>query len=97
MYRCYYCKSIFEEDIEVFRSTTCSGCGRDVKVCMNCRFYSPGAYWDCRETIDEQVIEKDKANFCAYFELKEVEGTGEGKTQQDKAKDQFKKLFGNGE
>jgi hypothetical protein len=97
MHRCYYCKTILDEDMEVFRSTTCPGCGRDVKVCKNCRFYSPGAYWDCRETIDEQVIEKDRANFCAYFELRETEDGEEEKTKQDKAMDQFKKLFGNDE
>ena len=36
-------------------SSTCPSCGKDLKICLNCRFYSPGAHWDCSETIDELV------------------------------------------
>ena len=40
-----------------------------MKVCKNCRFYAPGAHWDCHETISEPVRDKEQANFCDYFEL----------------------------
>ena len=47
----------------------CPGCGRGVRVCRNCKFYSPGSHWDCRETISEPVREKDMVNFCDFFSL----------------------------
>jgi hypothetical protein len=36
---------------------------------MNCRFYSPGSHWDCSETIPEAVRDKERGNFCDFFEL----------------------------
>ncbi|MDY7029635.1 MAG: hypothetical protein SVR04_15195 [Spirochaetota bacterium] len=40
-----------------------------MKICLNCVFYSPGSHWDCRETIPEQVKDKERSNFCDYFRL----------------------------
>ena len=96
MRECYFCGYVFDDNVEVFRSTVCPGCDKDVKICKNCRFYSPGAHWDCRETIPESVKEKDKANFCSYFKFK---GSGKDNKEvnnqkQEEAKDAFNKLFG---
>ena len=30
--------------MRVYRTTECPSCGKDVKVCLNCRFYSPGSF-----------------------------------------------------
>ncbi len=46
----------------------CENCGADVHVCKNCRFYDPGAYNECRETSADVVKEKERANYCEYFE-----------------------------
>jgi len=46
---------------------TCEQCGRDLHVCRMCRFYSPGAHWDCRETIEERVSDKERRNHCEFF------------------------------
>lgn len=67
MGKCYFCGS--EIEAPVYRSTICPNCGRDVKICLNCVFYSPGSHWDCRETIPEQVKDKERSNFCDYFRL----------------------------
>ncbi len=68
-------------------------------MCRNCRFYEPGAHWDCRETISEPVREKDRANFCDFFMLSQ-KGTPPAKTpESDKSTDarsKFDNLFGNG-
>ena len=64
---CFSCGASLEFD-RVYRTTECPKCRKPVKVCLNCRFYDPGAHWECRETIAEPVREKEKVNFCDYFE-----------------------------
>ncbi len=92
-----FCYNCGEEIVApVHRSTVCSSCGKDVKVCLNCRFYSPGVHWDCRETIPEPVKEKDRANFCGYFSLADTPPSGghsESKEKKNKAKKAFDDLF----
>lgn len=49
------------------REETCPHCGADLHICLNCSFYSPGAYNECREPQAERVVEKKRSNFCDYF------------------------------
>ena len=56
------------------RRDTCPGCGADLHACVQCGFYAPGHYNDCREPQAERVLDKDRANFCDYF--RPVEGSG---------------------
>ncbi len=93
---CYFCGSALPENLEVGRSTTCPSCGKDVKICLNCTFYAPGAHWDCRETIPDPVREKDRANFCDFFVLSKEPRKARADGSVAKAKKQFDGLFGNG-
>lgn len=61
-------------------------------VCRNCRFYSPGAHYDCREIVEELVADKEKANFCASFSPRTDFVSGDDKAA--KARDAFNSLFG---
>ncbi|MCF7944773.1 MAG: hypothetical protein K9L75_04480 [Spirochaetia bacterium] len=101
---CYFCGSEFPEKFEVYRTTSCPSCGRDVKICRNCAFYSPGSHYECRETISEPVRDKERANFCDYFRLASSSG-GSGKdsrereaerkkAKQEEARRRFNSLFG---
>jgi hypothetical protein len=81
---------------EIYRNTTCDSCGADARVCKNCVFYSPGAHWDCRETIPEAVRDKDRANFCDYFRAGQSGAASGGTTKSDEAKRKLDDLFGNG-
>ncbi len=94
MLKCHSCGSPMEFDM-IYRTTVCPTCGKEVKVCLNCRFYSPGAHWDCKETIPEPVREKDRANFCDYFQPAHIGGQGIGRSgSKQNARDSFDKLFG---
>ena len=93
MRRCYACGTRIDGSLKVFRSSLCPGCGKELKVCLNCRFYSPGSHWDCRETIDEPVTNKEKANFCAYFEYKQDNTEQQAKKPGQDAKNAFLNLF----
>lgn len=97
MHACHFCSAPIENPREVYRSSTCSRCGKDLKICLNCRFYSPGAHWDCSETIDEMVKDKDRANFCTFFSFRQSSGA-KGAARPDaaeQAKRKMDKLFGN--
>jgi hypothetical protein len=97
MHACHFCAAPVENPREVYRSSTCSACGKDLKICLNCRFYSPGAHWDCSETIDEMVRDKDRANFCTFFSFRQSSPGPKGTTPPDtgKAKRKLDQLFGN--
>jgi hypothetical protein len=100
MYACHFCKAAVEEPRTVFRATTCASCKRDLKVCLNCRFHSPGAHWDCAESVDEMVRDKDRGNFCTFFSFrstgaaKDGNGKPDGQAQATQAKRKLDKLFG---
>lgn len=97
---CHFCGALIENPREVYRSSSCPSCKRDLKICLNCRFYSPGAHWDCAETIDEPVNEKDRANFCTFFSFRDSPWKSPAADQAAKAKEKAKRkldqLFGDG-
>jgi len=50
------------------REGECPQCRKPTHVCRNCRFYEPGRPNDCQEPVAEPVTDKQRANFCDYFE-----------------------------
>ena len=91
MGKCYFCGTEF--DPPVYRTTVCSSCGKDLKICLNCKFYSPGSHYDCRETISEPVRDKERANFCDHFQAGS-NFRGETGEKESSAKKAFGDLFG---
>ncbi len=90
MARCFSCgRELSCTDSRPGRSEECPWCGRDVRVCRNCRFYDETAYNECREPLAERVVDKERANFCEYFELAETHE----KTHGDSIAE-LKRLFG---
>jgi hypothetical protein len=43
-----------------------------LKVCLNCSFFDPGVNNQCREPQAEWQTEKAKANFCEFFDYRQV-------------------------
>jgi len=82
--------------MEVFRSSVCPKCGKDLRVCLNCVFYGPGAHWGCRENIPEAVRDKDRANFCDYFRFRKDGPSDQERkgSKKESARDAFDQLFG---
>jgi len=81
---------------EIYKSTTCEHCGADLHSCVNCKFYAPGSHYDCHETIDELVKDKDRSNFCEHFSVFKGDFGLAGNSASDKAskaKDAFNALF----
>ena len=92
---CIFCEKTLEiEGRKIYRSTECPHCGRDVRCCVNCRFYSPASHNRCLESQAEWVSDREKANFCDYFRLNEL--AKEGKPDPDETKKKWDGLFGRG-
>ncbi len=70
-------------------ATVCPVCGQSLKSCVNCRFYDEGAYHQCRESVEEAVLDKKRANFCTSFMINRMEP---GKTVKNSKEDAMKKL-----
>ncbi len=68
---CYKCKNEVKIDKIIGRKDTCPFCQSDLRCCLNCRFYDPGSYNQCREPQADRVLDKDRSNFCDYFNFKD--------------------------
>lgn len=93
MKSCCYCKNELDIREKPSRNDTCPFCGADLKTCMTCRFYEEGAYNSCREPRAERVVEKDKANFCEYFEFRDSQ-VEQIKSKAQEAKRKLDEIFG---
>jgi len=91
MSTCYFCHNAVDVDDKIFRKDDCPHCGQDLHCCFQCRFYEKGRQNDCKESRAERVVDKDRANFCDYFEFGSsiVEKPEEGDVKQ-KLEDLFK-------
>ena len=67
---CWKCPRPIDSSLDIFRASVCPECGADLHCCLNCRFYEPGAHYDCHESVDELVKDKERANFCDCFSAK---------------------------
>jgi hypothetical protein len=65
---CHNCGREIKVVGKVLRTDECPHCDADVHCCKNCRHFDPGKNNQCSETQAEYVREKDRANFCDYFE-----------------------------
>ncbi len=92
---CFKCGSTLNISYPISRSEVCPKCGSDVRCCKNCNHYFKGAHYDCHETVDELIVEKERANFCDWFSLKTKTGNDTNNYgKKIDAKAQFNSLFG---
>jgi hypothetical protein len=83
---CHSCKKTLDVGRKVGRRDLCPFCESDLHVCLNCLFYDPGSYNDCREPQAERVVDKARSNFCDYFEFRDsVSGEREKGEERDPA------------
>ncbi|MBI2500153.1 MAG: hypothetical protein HYW02_01495 [Deltaproteobacteria bacterium] len=69
MATCFSCGKEFILQEKVGRRDTCSGCDAEIHCCFNCEFYDEHAYNECREPLADRVLDKERANFCDFFQL----------------------------
>lgn len=66
---CHACGGELDLFVKVSRTDRCDHCAADLHCCKNCVFYEPGAANDCREPMTPHVGDREKANFCASFQM----------------------------
>lgn len=97
---CHHCHREVPLLSALQRTDGCPHCYSDLKVCRNCRFFDPGASNQCREPQAEWCPEKDKANFCEFFEIPgpALGGPGQGgfPSSPERARSAFDALFRKG-
>ena len=90
---CWKCKK--EIVIEgVYRTSECPLCSADFHCCKACKFYAPGNHYDCKESVDSPVTDKERANFCDSFMVKTDISASSGDDKAAAAKNAFNALFG---
>ena len=94
-YRCHGCQAVWDSPHQrPGRTETCATCGADLSCCCNCRFYAPTAPNECEEPNVERVLDKEKANFCDYFEFTRRDGAlSPGEDVSADARQSFDDLF----
>ena len=69
---CHRCGTELRVGTSVTRTDGCPHCHSDLKCCLNCRLHDPGANNQCREPQAEWQTDKEKSNFCEFFEFRET-------------------------
>lgn len=67
--QCQSCGAPMTVASPIPRDSECSSCGHALRSCTNCRHYDPAFNNSCRETEAEPVADKDRGNFCEYFDF----------------------------
>ena len=65
---CYRCgSSLAELSPPLSRQDECPSCGVYLHVCRMCAFFDADVPKQCREDDAEEVMEKERLNFCDWF------------------------------
>lgn len=66
---CWKCNADLEDLLlPVPRLAKCKSCNADLHVCRMCTFYDTTVSNQCREPIAEKVNDKQRSNFCGYYQ-----------------------------
>ena len=89
---CWKCGNNIEQEF-IGRSDECPICKTDLHSCKNCSFYAINAHFECHETIDERVSDKERRNFCPYFKVRRTFSENSALKKAQEAKAAFASLF----
>jgi hypothetical protein len=92
-FHCFRCGTAYEFTDRIGRRDACPKCDADLHCCRNCRHYSPGAHNQCNETQADWVREKDRANYCDYFDPLRGAGARNVANPSQNARARFEDLF----
>lgn len=98
-YYCFKCANelefIVKVGIKVGRLDTCPHCAANLHCCKNCRFWDPNVHNECLETQADFIRDREAANFCAHFTMKQQEGPPTEDDSAGRAKAKLDDLFKN--
>ncbi len=65
---CFHCQKKIEFKDRIGFKEECFHCRSDLHACKNCHFYDKGSYNECKEPSADVVKDKEKANYCEFFQ-----------------------------
>ncbi len=96
--RCYRCgESLAALTLPLSRRDECPHCSVHLHVCRMCLHFDPGVARQCREDDADDVTDKERVNFCDYFEPSGDAFDPARKQQADRARSALDALFGDGD
>lgn len=94
---CWKCgASLADLSLPLQRLDECRQCHAELHVCKLCEWYSVAVAKHCRETVAEEVKDKERANFCDYFKAKPDAYAAVSVDAASKAQAELDALFGGG-
>jgi hypothetical protein len=93
VHRCYRCDHDPGVIERVGRRDACLSCGADLHCCRNCELYDPSFHNQCRETQAERQVDKERSNFCDYFQLRRQASAGRQAARTENARASLEALF----
>lgn len=95
---CFRCGgSLADLSLPLSRQDECPACGVYLHVCKMCDFFDAGVPRQCREDGAEDVLDKEKPNFCDWFRPSHDAFDALRAKQESEAKEALAALFGDGE
>ncbi len=92
---CWRCgASLSELSLPLERRDECPACRAQLHVCKLCEFYDVRVAKQCREPIADEVKDKDRSNFCGYFQPKPRAHRAQDLSGSSKARADLDALFG---
>ncbi|CAK0744519.1 conserved hypothetical protein [Gammaproteobacteria bacterium] len=92
---CWKCgASLTDLLLPLARAAECPACCADLHVCRLCRYYDLMVANACSEPLAEPVLDKDRANFCDYFQPRPGAYTPAAAEQVARSRAALAALFG---
>ena len=93
--RCWKCGvSLADYSLPLRRIEECRACRAELHVCRMCEFYDVSKAKHCRETIADEVKDKERANVCDYFRPSAAAYQPGSVSAAERARQELEALFG---
>jgi len=95
---CYNCNhSLAALSLPLSRRDMCPSCSVHLHVCRMCVAYDPAVVGQCREDDADDVLDKERLNFCDWFTPATGAFDAGRQAEQAKAQAALDRLFDDGE
>jgi len=93
MFRCYRCQREVSLTSASSHHELCPYCFSALHCCQNCLYYDEFSPNKCSEPAADWVPDKEKANFCQFFEYSQPQILVKKQMQIDKARAYWESLW----
>ncbi|HKQ57689.1 MAG TPA: hypothetical protein VJY35_07455 [Candidatus Eisenbacteria bacterium] len=94
--QCQFCGAPVTLSAPIPRESSCESCRHDYRACKQCRHYDPSRNNACRETEADLVEDKERRNFCEFFDFNPAPFRGQARdaSRESQARAKLEGLFG---